>query len=72
MTDVGLGGSGSRYGLADPHQTSQTPSLEDSLEARLAIAIVTRNREKSLLKTLYKLSTLEDEYPLVLVDNASD
>lgn len=43
-----------------------------SPKARLAIVIVTRNREKSLLRTLYQLSSLEDEYPIVVVDNASE
>lgn len=34
--------------------------------------IVTRNRQKSLLRTLYQLSALEGEYPIVVVDNASE
>jgi hypothetical protein len=72
MTEVGLDGSAGRYGPADPRQTSQTPTLENNSKTRLAIAIMTRNRKKPLFKTLYKLSALEDEYPLVLVDNASD
>lgn len=38
----------------------------------LAIVIVTRNRCDSLARTLRRLHTLEADYPIVVVDNASD
>lgn len=39
---------------------------------KLAIVIVTRNRCHSLTRTLRRLHKLEAEYPIVVVDNASD
>lgn len=38
----------------------------------LAIVIVTRNRRASLSRTLHRLRNLEADFPIVVVDNASD
>lgn len=50
------------------HLTSEDPTAN----TRLAIVIVTRNRQTSLLRTLHKLTSLEADYPIVVIDNASE
>ena len=45
--------------------------MQPQLEERLGIVIVTRNRVKTLLGTLARLTALEAPYPIVVVDNAS-
>ncbi len=52
--------------------TSVLASEQTGSKNRLAIVIVTRNRQKSLERTLHKLTSLEDEYPILVVDNASE
>lgn len=65
--------NGVPVGLADPSQISLILFLEEiKSNARLAIVIVTRNRQKSLIRTLYHLTSLEEKYPIVVVDNASE
>lgn len=60
-------------GGMEPHNASLVGSPEETkAEARLAIVIVTRNRQSSLLKTLQHLESLEDRYPIIVVDNASE
>lgn len=41
-------------------------------QSGLTIVIVTRNRQDSLLRTLNHIVGLEDGFPIVVVDNASE
>ncbi|GAA3019723.1 glycosyltransferase family 2 protein [Streptomyces fulvorobeus] len=50
---------------------SESQPLSSGADARTTVAIITRNRRRSLLRTLDRLAALPERPPVVVVDNGS-